>query len=102
MHLLLQLIHLELINELSGHEIPLVLLLLLVLQMAPNHVEHSVVQDKAVAETAFVANDSDEDVLAFGVFLAVDSADVLEHGAFDEADQEHLVHVHAARGLINV
>ena len=70
--------------------------------MAPNHVKHSVVQHKTVAEAAFITNDSDEHIFSFGVFLAVHSAYVFEHGAFDEADQKHLVHVDAARGLIDV
>ena len=72
------------------------------LQVASNYVEHSVVQHKTVAEAAFITNDCDENVFSFGVFLAVHSADVLKHRAFDKANQEHLVHVDAARGLIDV
>ena len=89
-------------DEFSRHEVALVLLLNLVLEVAADDVENVVVEDKAVAEAALVAHSRDHQVLAFGQAAAGDSAQLSEKRLFDEDDQEHLVHRHVRLLLVDI
>ena len=98
----LKLLHLHLLDELPRHLVPLVLLLGLVLEVAPDDVEDLVFEGEAVAEAALVPHARHEQVLALGETVGADAANVLVHVALREADEEHLVHVLVAVALVDV
>ena len=101
-HLELQLLHLHLVEKLSGHLVSLRLLLLLVLQVRSDDIEDAVTEHKAVAQPTLVPDRRDPQILALGNTLIYHARYFFAQRGAREADQEHLEHVDISVLLIDV
>ena len=72
------------------------------LQVTADDVENIVFEGKAVAETTFVSNSSDQYIKSLSDVFAFDSAHIGHESFFNKNDQEHLVHRNVTVLRVNV